>query len=153
MTEDSRFVELKKSICKGDWNAVKRFFVCDKHPLGTIILSDEGHTALHVAIQAGQDKIAKKLVKMMSETDLEIKTKNLRHTFLTLVASTGRTDVAKCIVKRRKKLLTVRCKEGRIPVTVACSMGHKEMTHYLYSVNPPEVFRPQNGNHGFHLMR
>ncbi|GKV35254.1 hypothetical protein SLEP1_g43554 [Rubroshorea leprosula] len=153
MIEDSRFVELKKSICKGDWNAVKQFFVYNKHPLDTIILSDEGHTALHVAIQAGQDQIAEELVAMMSETDLEIKTKNLRHTFLTLVASTGRTHVAKCIVKRKNKLLTVRCKEGHIPVTVACSMGHKEMTYYLYSVTPPVAFRPENGNHGFDLMR
>ncbi|GLT84630.1 hypothetical protein SLE2022_028500 [Rubroshorea leprosula] len=43
MTEESRLVELRRSICNGDWNAVKQFFVFDKHPLDTIILSDEGH--------------------------------------------------------------------------------------------------------------
>ncbi|GKV35269.1 hypothetical protein SLEP1_g43570 [Rubroshorea leprosula] len=155
MTEDSRCVELKKSICNGDWNAVKQFFVFDKHPLDTRIVSDRGYTALYVAIDAGQDKIAEELVKMMSETDLEVKSASNAgsRTALNAVAITGRTHLAKCIVQKNDKLLTIRNDSGRIPVTSACSMGHKEMTYYLYSVTPPEVFQPQVGNHGFDLMR
>ncbi|GLT97821.1 hypothetical protein SLE2022_153680 [Rubroshorea leprosula] len=155
MTEDSRCVELKKSICNGDWNAVKQFFVFDKHPLDTRIVSDRGYTALYVAIDAGQDKIAEELVKMMSETDLEVKSASNAgsRTALNAVAITGRTHLAKCIVQKNNKLLTIRNGSGRIPVTSACSMGHKEMTYYLYSVTPPEVFQPQVGNHGFDLMR
>ncbi|GLT97812.1 hypothetical protein SLE2022_153590 [Rubroshorea leprosula] len=153
MTKYSSFVALNKRICEGNRKAVEQFFVSEMHPLGTIILSDDGYTALHVAIQAGQDEIAEDLVKMMSETDLEIKTKSLRHTCLTLAASTGRTHVAKCIVEKSHKLLTVGNKGGHIPVRVACTTGQKEITQYLYSVTPREVFRPQNGNHGFNLVR
>ncbi|GLT97829.1 hypothetical protein SLE2022_153750 [Rubroshorea leprosula] len=155
MNEDSRIVELKHSICNGDWNAVKQYFVFDKHPLDTIIESCTGSTALHVAIYAGQDKIAEELVKIMSETDLEIKTVSRDHsvTVLNAVALTGRTHVAKCIVQKNNKLLTIEYGQGGIPVCGASSMGHKEMTYYLYSVTPPEVLLPRNGNHGFVLIR
>ncbi|GKV50905.1 hypothetical protein SLEP1_g57584 [Rubroshorea leprosula] len=145
MTEDSHLVELRKSICNGDWNAVKQFFVFDKHPLDTIILPTEGYTALHVAIRVGKYKIAEDLTTMMSETDLEKKTasSNGGYTALTLVASTERTNTAKCIVQKNSKLLTIESDTGFIPVTVASATGHKEMTHYLYYVTPSEVFLPQ----------
>ncbi|GKV35266.1 hypothetical protein SLEP1_g43567 [Rubroshorea leprosula] len=154
MTEDSRYVELKKSICKGDWNAVKQFFAFDKHRLDTEIVSDRGYTALHVAINAGQDNIAEELVKMMSETELEIKSVSSNNrTVLSQAALTGRTHVAKCLVQKNNKLLTIENKYGNIPVTTACSTGHKEMTYYLYSVTPPEVFLPENNTtHGLVLI-
>ncbi|GKV49451.1 hypothetical protein SLEP1_g56202 [Rubroshorea leprosula] len=155
MTEDPCLVDLRKSICNGDRNAVKQFFVYDKHPLDTIILSNEGYTAIHVAILAGKYEIVKELIEMMSETDLEKKTAGDSggHTALTLVATTGRTDMAKCIVKENSKLLTIENDRGFIPVTAACAMGHKDMTRYLYSVTPPEVFLPQRGKYGFDLVR
>ncbi|GKV49467.1 hypothetical protein SLEP1_g56217 [Rubroshorea leprosula] len=157
MTEDPCLVKLRKSIRKGDWNAVEQFFVSDEYPLDTIILSNEGYTALHVAILAGKYEIVKELIKMMSETDLEKKTARNSggHTALTLVATTGRTDMAKCIVKEnsKSKLLTIENDGGFIPVTAACAMGHKDMTRYLYSVTPPEVFLPQRGKYGFDLVR
>ncbi|GKV49456.1 hypothetical protein SLEP1_g56206 [Rubroshorea leprosula] len=151
ITEDFRIVELGKSIRKGDWNAVKQFFVFDKHPLDTII---EGYTALHFAILAGKYEIAEELIMMMSETDLERKTAwNVGgHTALTLVATTGITHLARCLVGRNRSLLRIGNDQGHIPVTAACAVGHKEMTYYLYSVTPPEVFLPQNGRHGSDLM-
>ncbi|GLT52484.1 hypothetical protein SLA2020_258240 [Shorea laevis] len=154
MTEDSRFVELRKSICNGDWNALKQFFVFDKHPLDTIILSGVDYTALYFAILVGKYKIAEDLIKMMSETDLEKRTASSSggHTALTLVAYTGRTHVARCIVQKNSKLLTMENVQGDIPVTSACSVGHKEMTQYLYSVTPPDVLLSQHGNHGIDLM-
>ncbi|GKU96822.1 hypothetical protein SLEP1_g10014 [Rubroshorea leprosula] len=155
MTEDSSLVELRKSICNGDWNAVRLFFVFGNHPLDTIILSNEGSTALHVAILAAQYKIAEHLIEMMSETDLEKKTASNSgcHTALTLVAMTGRTHVAKCIVQKNNKLLTIESDQGFIPVTAACAKGHKEMTNYLYAVTPPDVLLSQNGRYGFDLLK
>ncbi|GKV49457.1 hypothetical protein SLEP1_g56207 [Rubroshorea leprosula] len=152
ITEDFRIVELGKSIRKGDWNAVKQFFVFDKHPLDTII---EGYTALHFAILAEKYEIAEELIMMMSETDLERKTAwNLGgHTALTLVATTGRTHLARCLVERNHSLLTIANDQGHIPVTAACAVGHKEMTNYLYALTPLEIFLPQNGRHGSDLMR
>ncbi|GKU96829.1 hypothetical protein SLEP1_g10021 [Rubroshorea leprosula] len=152
MTEDSRLVELGKSIRKGDRNAVKQFFVNDNYPLDTIILPDDGCTALHFAILAGKYEIAEDLIKMMSETDLEKRTTSIRHTSLTLVAYIGTTHLARCIVQKNSELLTIADNNVCIPVTVACNRGRKEMTRYLYSVTPPEVFLPQNGNHGIDLM-
>ncbi|GKV50907.1 hypothetical protein SLEP1_g57586 [Rubroshorea leprosula] len=157
MTEDPRLVKLRKSIRNGDWNAVEQFFVSDEHPLDTIILSNEGYTALHVAILAGKYEIAKNLIMMMPETDLEKRTASDSggHTALTLVATTERTDMARRIVEKnsKSKLLTIENDRGFIPVTAACAMGHKDMTRYLYSVTPPKVFLPQYGNYGIDLMR
>ncbi|GLT97826.1 hypothetical protein SLE2022_153730 [Rubroshorea leprosula] len=92
---------------------------------------------------------------MMSATDLEIKSASNTdsRTVLSAVAITGRTHLAKCIVQKNNKLLTTGNKNGTIPVSSACFMGHKEMTYYLYSVTPPEVFLPQNTTHGFVLTR
>ncbi|GKU96819.1 hypothetical protein SLEP1_g10011 [Rubroshorea leprosula] len=154
MTEDPRLVELRKSICNGDREAVEQFFDQGR-PLGTIILSNEGYTALHVAILAGQYGIAKKLIEKMSPTDLEIKTASDSggHTVLTLVATTGRTDLAMDIVQKNRNLLAIENDRGYIPVTAACNVGHKEMTQYLYFVTPPEVLVSRKGKYGFDLMR
>ncbi|GKV28720.1 hypothetical protein SLEP1_g37736 [Rubroshorea leprosula] len=157
MTENPHYVELKKSICKGDWDGVKQFFVFHKYPLNTIIVSsDYCFTALQFAIDAGRDKIAEELLKMISERDLEIiKTNSASggHTCLSSVAFTGRTHVARCIVQKNRNLLIIESDKGFIPVTGACSVGQKEMTYYLYSETPAEVLAPQNGNHGFRLIR
>ncbi|GKU88397.1 hypothetical protein SLEP1_g2666 [Rubroshorea leprosula] len=153
MTEKPHYVELKNCICKGDWEGVKRFFVLHNYPLNTLIISDAGYTALHVALKVGQDKIAEELLEMMSEADLE--TKTIRHggTDLSFVAKLGRTHLAKCIVQKNSRLLTIEDKRGYIPVSRACAVGHKEMTEYLYSVTPPQVLLSQNGIHGYHLIR
>ncbi|GLT33972.1 hypothetical protein SLA2020_085220 [Shorea laevis] len=154
MTEDSRLVELGKSIRKGDRSAVKQFFVNDNYPLDTVILSNRGYTALHFAIDVGEYKIAEDLIMMMSETDLEKKSASIigGNTTLQLVAIMGIIHLARCIVQKNSEVLTIEDDDGYIPVTAACNMGHKEMTHYLYSVTPSEVFLPQNGKYGIDLM-
>ncbi|GKU96827.1 hypothetical protein SLEP1_g10019 [Rubroshorea leprosula] len=154
MTEDPGLVELRKSICNGDREAVEQFFDQGR-PLGTIILSNEGYTALHVAILAGQYGIAKNLIEKMSLTDLEIKTASDSggHTVLTLVATTGRTDLAMDIVHKDNDLLVIENGRGYIPVTAACNVGHKKMTEYLYSVTPLEVLASNKGKYGFDLLR
>ncbi|GLT84628.1 hypothetical protein SLE2022_028480 [Rubroshorea leprosula] len=92
---------------------------------------------------------------MMSETDLGKRTERDGggHTALTLVATTGRTHMARCIVEKSSKLLAIANGEGYIPVTAACAVGHKEMTYYLYSVTPPEVLLSENDGYGFDLIR
>ncbi|GLT97795.1 hypothetical protein SLE2022_153440 [Rubroshorea leprosula] len=129
MTENPHYVELKKSICKGDWDGVKQFFVFHKYPLNTIIVSsDYCFTALQFAIDTGRDKIAEEFLKMISERDLEIiKTNSASggHTCVSSVAFTGRTHVARCIVQKNRNLLIIET----------------------------EVLAPQNGNHGFRLIR
>ncbi|GLT34791.1 hypothetical protein SLA2020_092870 [Shorea laevis] len=144
VTENLHYIELRRSICKGEWDGVKQFFVDHKHPLNTIILSD--YTALHVAIKSGQDTIAEELVNMMSETDLEMRKGRPGaegHTPLSLAAWTGRTHVAKCLVQKNSKLLTIETNKGYIPVTVASSVGNKEMTKYLYSITPHDIYGPE----------
>ncbi|GLT47547.1 hypothetical protein SLA2020_212360 [Shorea laevis] len=153
VTENLHYIELRRSICKGEWGGVKQFFVDHKYPLNTIILSD--YTALHVAIESGQDTIAEELVNMMSETDLEMRKGRPGaegHTPLSLAAWTGRTHVAKCLVQKKSKLLTIETNKGYIPVTVASSVGNKEMTKYLYSITPHDIYGPEKVIHGFRLI-
>lgn len=148
MTRRAHCAELRKGIYKGDWDVVNQFL--DKYPINTI-LGDRIGTVLHLAILAGEDKIAMQLIDMMSTEDLEIQDHN-GNTALNLVAYEGITSVAEFLVEKNRNLLLILNNDGEIPVVRACAVGQKEMTHYLYSVTPFELLRPENGFHGLLLM-
>lgn len=71
---------------------------------------------------------------------------------MTLAALHGNTEIAKCLFKRNKKLVTIVNSEGRTPVFIACIGGHKDTTRYLYFMTPIEFLLSQNGIHGSALL-
>jgi len=123
------------AVKKGMWNDAILFIRRD----GDIISqksSSKGWTSLHVAVDAGQDKIMKELVKMgalLTEKDWE------GYTPFALAAksSDDPETVEWMLNKGGNDLLTMKIKanddKGDIPVLLAATKGHKEMTRFLFS--------------------
>ncbi|GLT52793.1 hypothetical protein SLA2020_261210 [Shorea laevis] len=139
--ERTEFVTLLKDIYTGDSNALKSL---DRI---TGIIFPGGFTALHIATIAGHLKIVNELVKMVRDDYLEIQDDN-GDTALSLAACSGEMKIVECLVQKNDKLLTIRNKEGYIPLVVACFNKKKDMSSYLYSVTPFEFLLPENSNQG-----
>ncbi|WRX19258.1 protein of unknown function DUF3447 - like 10, partial [Theobroma cacao] len=131
----SLLLTLMKNIYSGDLASVNKFLNNYSYPL-TTQLSTSG-TALHAATIAGQPKIVELLLNFASEEDVEA-TNIYGETAMILAALHGNTEIAKCLFKRNKKLVTIVNSEGRTPVFIACIGGHKDTTRYLYFMTPIE---------------
>ncbi|XP_038689765.1 ankyrin repeat-containing protein ITN1-like [Tripterygium wilfordii] len=89
-------------------------------------------TATHLATLAGHVEIVKELIKGMSE-ELE-KENNDGDTALCMAAYNGKTKIAQLLVEKHFALIGFPTPSELIPVSIACMRGHKEATHFLYSV-------------------
>ncbi|GKV34305.1 hypothetical protein SLEP1_g42682 [Rubroshorea leprosula] len=142
---------LLKDIRKmGNSDAVKTLF--ETHPLYSPALMENGSTALRVAITAGKIELAKELISMISEGQLEMQDKSGK-TVLSLAAFKGSREIIECLVAKNKKLLEIPDCKKKIPLVLACVARHKSLTLYLYSVTPIEILDPVNGDHGFFLLK
>ncbi|RHN50409.1 putative ankyrin repeat-containing domain, PGG domain-containing protein [Medicago truncatula] len=123
------------ALKKGMWNDAILFISQD----GDIISqksSSKGWTSLHVAVDAGQDKIMKELVEMgalLTEEDWEGYTP-----FALAVKSTDDIKIVEWMLnKGGNDLLTMKIKadddKGDIPVLLAATKGHKKVTRFLFS--------------------
>ncbi|GAU39614.1 hypothetical protein TSUD_276540 [Trifolium subterraneum] len=124
------------AVKKGLWNEAILFIKRD----GDIISqksSAKGWTSLHVAVDAGQNEIIKRLVRMgalFTEKDWE------GYTPFSLAAkSTDDIKIVDWMLKQQggDDLLTMKIKadddKGDIPVLLAAIKGHREMTRFLFS--------------------
>ncbi|KAF7129617.1 hypothetical protein RHSIM_Rhsim10G0137600 [Rhododendron simsii] len=144
---------LYTAIENGDWEETKRLLDLQDNAVSARITSN-GDTALHVAILAGHLGIADELVKLMSADDLEI-TNEFGSTALSLAAINGCTKLAKAMVKKNPKLVTISNNlhiDGAIPVIVASLYNRKDMVHYLYKVTPIDELSPEKGHNGSTLL-
>jgi len=123
------------AVKKGMWNDAILFIRND----GDIISqksSSNGWTSLHVAVDAGQVEIMKQLAEkgaLLTENDWEGYTP-----FALAAKSTDDTEMVKWMLdKGGDNLLTMKIKaddgNGDIPVLLAATKGHKEMTRFLFS--------------------
>ncbi|GKU96363.1 hypothetical protein SLEP1_g9604 [Rubroshorea leprosula] len=94
-------------------------------------LSKNGYTALHAAISTGQQGIVDSLIEEISPEQLEIRDKKKR-TALALAAYHGKTETARRLIGKNRRLLRMKDSEGNIPLLAACQGGHVEMTHFLW---------------------
>ncbi|XP_057491895.1 uncharacterized protein LOC130777505 isoform X2 [Actinidia eriantha] len=148
-----RYETLYKAIEKGNWKAIKSLL---DHPYNTVRakISSKGDTPLHVAILDGHIHIAEKLVNLMSAEDLEI-TNEFGNTALSLAAINGSTKLAKIMVNKNPKLVTIENDQnidGHIPVIVAALYNRKHMVHYLYDKTPIDILSPEKGDRGATLL-
>uniref|UniRef100_A0A2C9VL65 Uncharacterized protein n=1 Tax=Manihot esculenta TaxID=3983 RepID=A0A2C9VL65_MANES len=144
-----QFRPLCLAIENGDCKAVKEFLEeCPEAVREK--LTRFGNTALHLAASNGDVKLVEELVKLMKEEDLEILNNN-NETALNIAAGSGILRLAECMINKNKKLA---CVTGttHIPVIVACSTGHRDMTYYLYSVTPLDFLHPEVGAFGSLLL-
>ncbi|KAI5340553.1 hypothetical protein L3X38_019827 [Prunus dulcis] len=103
--------------------------------------SDNG-TALHFVVSNGRLEIAKELVQLMSEEDLEILDSIGRTALhLALLHRGDSHEIVKCMVEKNKKLLSIRFNndEIAIPSVLATIEGRVAMSQYLYSASPLET--------------
>jgi ankyrin repeat protein len=73
MEDFSQYVSFHKNVHEGNWHSANQFL--SSHPEAVSAkISNDGDTALHIAVRVGHMNIVKELVNKMSEENL--KTKN-----------------------------------------------------------------------------
>lgn len=114
-------------------------------------ISNSSENALHVAVATQQLHVVEELVPLMTEEDLVMEEMN-GLTALALAIRREDVSIAKCLIKKNKKLASVHIK-GRLPVLYA-GMCHKpQMIRFLYSVTPLEyLISLANGKQGSELI-
>ncbi|KAG8651030.1 uncharacterized protein LOC110619023 [Manihot esculenta] len=144
-----KFRPLCLAIENGDCEAVKEFLKNCPEAVRQK-LTNFGDKALHLAAFNGNVKVVQELVELMKEEDLETLNNN-KETALNIAAGSGILRLAECMINKNKKLA---CVTGttHIPVNVACSKGHRDMTYFLYSVTPLDFLRPEAGAFGSLLL-
>ncbi|CAL8140116.1 unnamed protein product [Prunus armeniaca] len=128
----------------GRWNSAEEFLKTKPEAVRSRI-TPEGETALHVAVKSEELQVVKELVKLMTEKDLEIKDAYGLTAFACTVIL-GDIEMAKCMVEKNKKLLSIRSPPNNaIPLINAYRRGQWEMANYLYSLTPLEDLNDRDG--------
>ncbi|KAB2610476.1 ankyrin repeat-containing protein [Pyrus ussuriensis x Pyrus communis] len=134
--EFSHHQPLIDAVAKGDWSSAEKYLTMHPDAIrerGSL----SGSTALHMAVSMENEYMAKELVKLMTEEDLEIEDAN-GVTAIALATQIG-PEVARCIIEKNKRLLCIPCNLlNMIPLIMACHSGHWGLARYLYSVTPLE---------------
>ncbi|XP_017972115.1 PREDICTED: uncharacterized protein LOC18604234 isoform X2 [Theobroma cacao] len=75
-----------------------------------------------------------------------------RASAMSFAAMHGNTEIAECLFRRNKNLVTTVNLQGNSPVLLACRGGHKDTLGYLYSVTPIDFLLSENKIHGSRLL-
>ncbi|KAJ4833457.1 hypothetical protein Tsubulata_046375, partial [Turnera subulata] len=153
---------LLAAIDNGDWYSVEKLLDEGKISLTTPI-NREGEAPIHAAIMAKQWNITRNLIALMSEKELEVRTKE-GATTLHLAACTQQIGIVECLIAKNKKLVQVQVQlesatpsemalMPRYPVTVGCFASSSETTRYLYNRTPIQLLYPECGNEGYLLFQ
>ncbi|XP_068304413.1 ankyrin repeat-containing protein NPR4-like [Pyrus communis] len=142
--EFSHYQPLIDAVAKGDWSSAEKYLTMHPDAIrerGSL----SGSTALHIAVSMENEYMAKELVKLMTEEDLEIEDAN-GVTAIALATQIG-PEVARCIIEKNKRLLCIPCNLlNTIPLIMACHSGHWGLARYLYSVTPLEALTSTQDN-------
>ncbi|KAM7265249.1 hypothetical protein ACFE04_002932 [Oxalis oulophora] len=141
-----KYKPLVQAINRGDLKAVKEFI--ERMPDSkTAILDTLGNRFLHLAISCGQVKIVEELIQKLNPQELELTSHSL--TSLNSAAMFSNIRIVKCIINRvnnNKNIFGIASNDGHIPVVYASCAGDTELTRYLYSLTPPELFDGPSGS-------
>ncbi|XP_050378532.1 uncharacterized protein LOC126795829 [Argentina anserina] len=156
------YTALQVAVDNGHLEIVKKMLLkMSREDLG--ITNTKGATVLHTAAKLGNVQIVKELVTKMIIEDLE--TQNKRgYTALgyALVARNVGEDkcseadiikMAKFMVEKNPKILTISLGSKLIPVVEACKEFKWDVVRYLCSVTPREAIQPpENASQGATLL-
>ncbi|XP_021817827.1 uncharacterized protein LOC110759980 [Prunus avium] len=137
-------------VTNGDWDSAKEYLGINPDVIrkrGSV----SGATALHLAVGLEYEDMAMSLVELMAEEDLEIQDAN-GVTAIGFAANKGLAQVAKCIVEKNKKILSLPCFGDMIPLLEAYSSGHWKLARFFYSLTPLEALLLDNGCGGAELI-
>uniref|UniRef100_A0A2N9J3E9 Uncharacterized protein n=1 Tax=Fagus sylvatica TaxID=28930 RepID=A0A2N9J3E9_FAGSY len=149
MEDFSQYASFRNNVHEGNWYSANQFLSSHPEALSEKI-SNDGDTALHIAILGGHMDIVKELVNKMSEENLKTKN-NCGSTVLGICAQIGNIEMAKCIIGKSRTLLSIgNYNEQLIPVVLAIKNNPNaiDMVHYLYDETPKEDLMPGKGVNG-----
>lgn len=131
-----------QTLLDNDWDAAMEYVRQHPEKLNATFEQFDNGTALHFVVSNGRFEIAKELVQLMSEEDLEILDSIGRTALHLAVLHRGDShEIVKCMVEKNKKLLSIRFDndEIAIPFVLATIEGRVAMSQYLYSASPLET--------------
>ncbi|KAJ0017931.1 hypothetical protein Pint_12274 [Pistacia integerrima] len=138
----TRIDELYKAACEilyeaarsNDWKkAYEEVF--KKDPVKnseylTARVTDNGDTALHVAVATKSFAFGEKLIKHMKGEDLEAKNTDGNTAFFLIVASDN-VRLVKQMWEKNKKLPSIRGANEMLPINMAAQSGHEKVVKFL----------------------
>uniref|UniRef100_A0A2N9IKK3 Uncharacterized protein n=1 Tax=Fagus sylvatica TaxID=28930 RepID=A0A2N9IKK3_FAGSY len=133
-----------------DWETTNGLLKCHPNVI-TENITDMGKTLLHIAVLAGHEHIVKGLVEKMSDDDLE-RTNKFGYTALAETTLVGNLQMAKCMLGRKKNLVSKKSSLKLLPVVLAVFHGHIPLARYLYTHTPLEDLTAENGYNGVRLI-
>ncbi|XP_062173538.1 uncharacterized protein LOC133879000 [Alnus glutinosa] len=113
-----QYKDLTEALKRGDWNATEEFL---KGQPGAKI-TDLGETALHLAVEAGHERIVEKLVDVMSEEDLATQTET-GNTALVYAINAGNYRMTACMLGKNNNLVSIKDSNSIIPANKAFHDG------------------------------
>ncbi|CAB4304903.1 unnamed protein product [Prunus armeniaca] len=131
-----------QTLLDNDWDAAMEYLRQHPEKLNATFEQFDNGTALHFVVSNGSFEIAKELVQLMSEEDLEILDSIGGAALHLAVLHRGDShEIVKCMVEKNKKLLSIRFNndEIAIPFVLATIEGRVAMSQYLYSASPLET--------------
>ncbi|XP_061373857.1 uncharacterized protein LOC133316152 [Gastrolobium bilobum] len=126
----NKCVPLYNLAIKGDWKEARTILVADSRLVNAAI-SKGWATLLHVAAEANHLYFIEELVKLLNEDDLEIQDYK-GNTAFCFAAAVGNVRIAEAMVRKNRRLPTIRGGEGVTPLHMAALQGQREMAMYLY---------------------
>ena len=124
----------KRHICmaatSGNW--VKASSYDKTHPnWGCAPLTEDGDTALHIAVSMEHTGFVEKLVERMSMQDMEI-VKADGSTAFCMAAISGNVKIVTILLRKNRRLLWIRGQENMLPIQLASSAGQSHMVKILF---------------------
>ncbi|KAI3836568.1 hypothetical protein MKW92_043258 [Papaver armeniacum] len=116
------------------WRGAKKFFRDFPEAL-TAEITEDGSTALHVAVRLGRVNFVEELLKLMTPAQLETKTHE-GDTALSIAAKGNNIEIVKLLVDKNRYLLQIENKDGHNALAMAATDGDETVLRYLYKETP-----------------
>ncbi|KAE8038729.1 hypothetical protein FH972_011207 [Carpinus fangiana] len=134
------------ALQRGDLFAARKIFIYRPNAVNEQI-TVLGQTALHIAVVARHMHIAAELIDIMWKEALEIKDKK-GNTALFEALFIGNWKMAKRMLNKNKKLVSIGNALNILPVVMAIQYGYTEFAYELYLLTPLEDLTAEKGVNG-----
>ncbi|XP_059294651.1 uncharacterized protein LOC132047651 [Lycium ferocissimum] len=121
---------LYQAALKDNWRIAEPILKKDPS-FATRRMSERGETVLHIAAAAGSTKFLGELMKLMEPGDLELRNIDGSTAFC-FAAASNIVEIAKAMIERNPNLPNIRGEDDALPITVAASVGNKDMVSCLF---------------------
>ncbi|CAA3001844.1 ankyrin repeat-containing At5g02620-like [Olea europaea subsp. europaea] len=125
-----------KAVLRGDWTSAKTALSSGEN-IGLIEITERRDTALHIAAATKQTAFVRNVVPHLNTDVLELKNRE-GYTAFSFAAVSGVVEIAEIMLKQNKNLPTIPNREGKTPLEIAISLGHRKMVEFLYEKTPLE---------------